>query len=161
MVLRVIWQGAEYRGRGREVDWNGKVFISNNNFSNLVTINSFNHEKQIRLMNSKTIIWHSTTTGGQSGYEVLLDNLNGNLNFEINDKKISINLKTLKEKRIVKHFGGINKQVCFSLVSKDDSDKEFIFNRKINLNKKNGFFFKTFFRYGHIAWTSPIYIDVK
>ena len=37
MVLRVIWQGAEYRGRGREVDWNGKVFISNNNFSNLVT----------------------------------------------------------------------------------------------------------------------------
>ena len=131
MVLRVIWQGAEYRGRGREVDWNGKVFISNNNFSNLVTINSFNHEKQIRLMNSKTIIWHSTTTGGQSGYEVLLDNLNGNLNFEINDKKISINLKTLKEKRIVKHFGGINNQVCFSLVSKDDSDKEFIFYRAL------------------------------
>ena len=161
MVLRVIWQGAEYRGRGREADWHGKVFLSKNNFSNLITINSFNHEKQIRLMNSKTIIWHSTTTGGQSGYEVLLDNLNGNLNFEINDKKISINLKTLKEKRIVKHFGGINKQVCFSLVSKDDSDKEYVLNKKIKLNKNNGIFFKTFFRYGHIAWTSPIYIDIK
>ena len=112
-------------------------------------------------MNSKTIIWHSTTTGGQSGYEVLLDNLNGNLNFEINDKKFSIKLKNLKDKKIIKQFGGINKQICLSLVSKDDSDKEFVFNKKINLNEKNGIFFKTFFRYGHIAWTSPIYIDIK
>ena len=33
--VRVLWQGAEYRGRGRETHWQGRLTLTGNRIANL------------------------------------------------------------------------------------------------------------------------------
>jgi hypothetical protein len=45
--VRVMWSGAEYRGRGREVFWNGKAALHDNRIERVVAVNFFNPDKPI------------------------------------------------------------------------------------------------------------------
>ena len=44
--IRVLWEGSEYRGRGRETIWDGHAELSGNNFENLTPINRYNPDKK-------------------------------------------------------------------------------------------------------------------
>src|SRR5262249_25070951 len=42
--VRVLWQGAEYRGRGRETMWQGKLSLTGNRFTRFAAVNFLNPE---------------------------------------------------------------------------------------------------------------------
>ena len=43
--VRVLWQGAEYRGRGRETMWQGKLTLTGNRFLRFAPVNFLNPER--------------------------------------------------------------------------------------------------------------------
>ena len=45
--VRVLWQGAEYRGRGRETLWNGKLTVSGNRIARFAPVNFLNPERKV------------------------------------------------------------------------------------------------------------------
>ena len=46
--VRVLWQGAEYRGRGRETLWQGKLTVSGNRIERFAAVNFLNPERIVR-----------------------------------------------------------------------------------------------------------------
>ena len=45
--VRVIWQGAEYRGRGRETMWQGKLTLTGNRIARFAPVNFLNPERKV------------------------------------------------------------------------------------------------------------------
>src|SRR6202012_3619287 len=46
--VRVLWQGAEYRGRGRETLWQGKLAVAGNRIARFAPVNFLNPERKVR-----------------------------------------------------------------------------------------------------------------
>src|SRR5438034_538297 len=45
--IRVIWEGSEYRGRGRQTIWDGGCTLSDNGFERVAPINLWNLDKKL------------------------------------------------------------------------------------------------------------------
>src|SRR5262249_32367505 len=45
--VRLLWQGAEYRGRGRETLWQGNLTLSGNRFARHAPVNFLNPERKV------------------------------------------------------------------------------------------------------------------
>ena len=72
--VRVLWQGAEYRGRGRETMWQGKLTLSDNRFSRYAPVNFLNPERKVEETAPGTALaWSSVTTGNLAGIDLWLD----------------------------------------------------------------------------------------
>ena len=69
--VRVLWQGAEYRGRGRETLWNGKLKVSGNRIARFAPVNFLNPERKVTETEPGTLAWTSVTTGNLAGHRPL------------------------------------------------------------------------------------------
>jgi len=62
--VRVLWQGAEYRGRGRETNWQGRLKLSGNRIARFAPVNFLNPERKVQETTPGTALeWNSVTTG--------------------------------------------------------------------------------------------------
>src|SRR5262249_28840509 len=72
--VRVTWQGAEYRGRGRETMWHGKLTLAGNRFVRFAPVNFLNPERKIEETSAgAALTWTSVTTGNLAGIDLWLD----------------------------------------------------------------------------------------
>lgn len=71
--IRVIWSGAEYRGRGRATSWKGRVRFANTKILRMEKINSWNHERLLEMAGPDTVVFDTITTGNFGGFDVWLD----------------------------------------------------------------------------------------
>ncbi len=55
--IRVIWEGSEYRGRGRETTWNGYAELSGNRFDRVSPINRYNLDREFGLSDPSRLQW--------------------------------------------------------------------------------------------------------
>ena len=69
---RVIWSGAEYRGRGRQTVWNGKAKFRGASVKRMNKINAWNHERLLEVEGDDTVVWEAITTGNYGGFDVWL-----------------------------------------------------------------------------------------
>ena len=70
--IRVIWEGSEYRGRGRETIWDGSATLDGNTFERTHPINRYNIDKEFELRSSVELQWQALTTGGFGGFDAWL-----------------------------------------------------------------------------------------
>ena len=71
--IRVLWSGAEYRGRGRNTQWRGRAQVAGGEIVRFETINLWNHERRFERRGSDTVVWDTITTGNFMGFDVWLD----------------------------------------------------------------------------------------
>jgi hypothetical protein len=73
-LVRVLWQGAEYRGRGRETLWDGKLAVTGNRIARFAPVNFLDPERQVEEFTASTALrWTSVTTGNLAGIDLWLD----------------------------------------------------------------------------------------
>ena len=84
--IRLLWQGAEYRGRGRETIWHGKLTLAGNRFARHAAVNFLNPERKVKEIAAGTALeWTSVTTGNLAGIDLWLDEAHrGTLRVETN-----------------------------------------------------------------------------
>jgi hypothetical protein len=71
--IRVLWQGAEYRGRGREVDWRGALSVEGGRFVRAEAVNFLNPEHPLEEVEpGHRLSWRSVTTGNMAGIDLWL-----------------------------------------------------------------------------------------
>jgi hypothetical protein len=86
--VRVMWQGAEYRGRGRETLWQGKLTIAGNRIARFAPVNFLNPERVVQETAAGAVLaWSSVTTGNLAGVDLWLDDArSGSLGIESNHR---------------------------------------------------------------------------
>src|SRR6202011_1695661 len=72
--VRVLWQGAEYRGRGRETVWQGKLSVTGNRIARFAPVNFLNPERKVEEVSpGAALAWTSVTTGNLAGVDLWLE----------------------------------------------------------------------------------------
>ncbi len=70
--LRLHWEGAEYRGRFREVIWDGTATLDGNSLEKAVPVNFFNRDKTLDQNSETELSWKALTTGNFGGADLYL-----------------------------------------------------------------------------------------
>src|SRR5476649_485651 len=74
--IRLIWEGSEYRGRGRQSVWDGGAKLRGNLFEGVSPINLWNLDKKIDRIAPDELKWTALTTGGFGGADIVLGDAN-------------------------------------------------------------------------------------
>jgi len=159
--IRVIWEGAECRGRGRETVWDGSAEVEGNRFEEVSPINFWNPIKPLIKENSHRVTWKSITTGSFSGFDALLkDSHEGILRIKTPLLKQQIKISEITYDDMVFEVGGLSRRMrVFRLPNKNT-----IYHVKLERNmplksgKDNPIYVRLTQEDGHRAWSSPIYL---
>ena len=159
--IRVIWEGSEYRGRGRETVWDGHAELSGNAFTSLTPINRFNIDKRFEQTAPGRVEWAALTTGGFGGFEATLqDSTNGSLAIDTALIQQRVDIDSIGYDEQIFENGGIERRIrVFRLPDRNPHERVRI-ERQLRLrdDRDNAFYVRVTFEDGHYAWSSPIYI---
>lgn len=160
--VRVLWQGAEYRGRGRETLWQGNLAITGNRIARFAPVNFLNPERTVQETAAGTALaWNSVTTGNLAGIDLWLDEARrGTLSIETNVVSGTVDLAALADDTIALDGGGLGRQLSVYRLPESN------WSRRVALDHAVGFaggadlpvYLRVTQADGHQAWSSPIYL---
>jgi hypothetical protein len=160
--VRVLWQGAEYRGRGRETIWHGRLAVTHNRITRFAEVNFLNPERKVREIAPGTeLAWNSVTTGNLAGFDLWLDDArSGSLRIETNVVSGTVDLATLTDQTEMFDGGGLGRQLSIYRLPESDWDRYVAVNHMVMF--QGGHDLPVYIRVtqadGNQAWTSPIYL---
>src|SRR5499426_3141494 len=160
--VRVLWQGAEYRGRGRETHWDGRLTLTGNRFSRFAPVNFLNPERQVLETTTRTALaWSSVTTGNLAGIDIWLDEASrGRLSIETNIVSGDIDLALLACDAVVLDGRGLGRQISIYRLPETDWSARVALDHTARFS--GGTDLPVYLRGtqadGHQAWSSPIYL---
>jgi hypothetical protein len=160
--VRILWQGAEYRGRGRETHWQVKLALKGNRFSRYAPVNFLNPERQVRETATGTALaCASVTTGNLAGLDLWLDAAHvGTLAVKTNVVSGEVDLAQLADDLTVFDGGGLGRRVCVYRLPEMDWSRRLTLDHVVTF--AGGTDLPVYLRVtqsdGHQAWSSPIYL---
>jgi hypothetical protein len=160
--VRVLWQGAEYRGRGRETIWQGKLTVSGNRFSRFAPVNFLNPERKVQETSPGTALtWTSVTTGNLAGVDLWLDQPRaGSLKVETSVVAGEIDLAALADNVLEFDGGGLGRKLSVYRLPENDWSRRVTLQHQVSF--AGGADLPVYLRVtqadGNQAWTSPIYL---
>lgn len=160
--VRVLWQGAEYRGRGRETIWQGMVSVSGNTFSRFAPVNFLNPERKVQEMSpGQALAFSSVTTGNLAGIDLWLDEARrGTLAIETNVVSGTVDLGALSDNAVTFDAGGLGRKLSVYRLPESDWSRHVTLDHSAMFS--GGADLPVYIRVtqadGNQAWTSPIYL---
>jgi hypothetical protein len=160
--VRVMWQGAEYRGRGRETLWQGKLTIAGNRIARFAPVNFLNPERVVQETAAGTVlVWSSVTTGNLAGVDLWLDDArSGSLGIESNIVSGTVDLAALADDVVAFDGGGLGRHLSIYRLPEADWSRHARFDHEVSF--AGGADLPVYLRVtqadGHQAWSSPIYL---
>ena len=160
--VRVLWQGAEYRGRGREVIWQGKLALSGNRFDRFAEVNFLNPERRVQETSPGTALaWTSVTTGNLAGIDLWLTEAGtGSLKIETNVVSGEVDLAALADDTITFDGGGLARKLSVYRLPEDDWSRRVTLDHTVLFSGAADLpvYVRVTQADGHQAWSSPIYL---
>ena len=160
--IRVIWEGSEYRGRGRQSIWDGSATLTGNRFLRAEPINFHNLDKTLERHGETRLAWAALTTGGFGGFDATLaDPLAGVLAIDTKLVKAEIPVAEIGlEDRVLDSGGGIARRIRVFRLPDADATRRMAFSRRVALRDgaDNALYVCATLADGHLAWSSPIYV---
>jgi hypothetical protein len=160
--LRVLWQGAEYRGRGRETHWQGGLRLDGNRFTRFAPVNFLNPERRVRETTpGRALAWSSVTTGNLAGVDLwLAEARRGTLRFETNVVAGEVDLQSLADDAVIFEGGGLGRRISIYRLPEEDWTRHVKVHHTVTF--AGGADLPVYLRVtqsdGHQAWSSPIYL---
>lgn len=160
--VRALWQGAEYRGRGRETLWQGRLTLSGNRIMRFAPVNFLNPERQVRETSAGTALtWSSVTTGNLAGIDLWLDDArSGMLDIETNVVSGRVDLAALGDDTAVFDGGGLDRRLSVYRLPETDWNRRFTCEHAVARTGTADLpvYVRVTQMDGHQAWSSPIYL---
>jgi uncharacterized protein DUF3604 len=160
--VRVLWQGAEYRGRGRETVWQGKLAVTGNRIARFAPVNFLNPERKVEEVSPGAVLaWTSVTTGNLAGIDLWLDDARaGSLRIDTNIVTGEVDLAQLADDRVSFDGGGLGRQLSVYRLPEADWSRRLTLEHEVTF--AGGADLPVYVRVtqadGHQAWSSPIYL---
>ncbi|MHC4875901.1 MAG: DUF3604 domain-containing protein [Planctomycetota bacterium] len=160
--VKLLWQGATVRGRGRQVNWDGGLTLDRARIESFQTINFWNLEKQCEQPSRRRLRWQSLTTGGVAGVILELNRLAGNLAVETTQKSFETALPKLGVTGRNYRAGGLEKRISAYRLPAADGPRELDSTVRIRAADlqpgDNPIYVCVVQEDGHMAWSSPYYL---
>lgn len=160
--IRVVWEGAEYRGRFRQVIWDGSAVFSDNKITNSQPINFFNLDKTLDQVGDNKLEWRALTTGNIGGFDTWVeDPYGGTLKIETPLVSCGVPLEEIGfEDEVFDKSDILPRYLKIFRLPSENKHRSFRFNRKIDLKDQgdNPIFIRLTQEDGTLAWTSPIFV---
>ena len=159
--IRVLWEGSEYRGRGRETIWDGHAELTGNAFESLAPINRYNQDKRFEQTEPGRLEWMALTTGGFGGFDAVLEDPRaGTLKIDTALVKEEIAIKDIGRDELVFASGGIDRRLRIFRLPDENPHCTATLERRIKLadDRDNALYVRITHEDGHFVWSSPIYI---
>ncbi len=158
--VRVLWSGAEYRGRGRNTTWSGRAQFGNVTIDRFETINQWNPDMLFEQRGSDTVIWKAVTTGNFMGFDAWINGSSGSLLLTTNHGEMLLNLSDIGIEDTVLDAGGLDRKLKAFRLPDTSLDSEISFSRKISISSDgdNPIWICVTTEDGYQAWSSPIYL---
>lgn len=160
--IRVLWEGAEYRGRSREVYWRGTCRLEGNRFEDAKSFNFFNADKPLLLAaDGSSISFDSVTTGNFAGFDMwLADDSAGELVIASSEVEARIAISDIGLEDVVFDAGGLGKRLRVFRLPDEGRTWNLRFSERIarRPGADNPIYVRVTQEDGHQAWSSPIYL---
>jgi hypothetical protein len=161
--IRVIWEGSEYRGRGRQTIWDGGCVLQGNEFERVAPINLWNLDKKLTQTGPAALNWEALTTGGFGGFDAwLVDAQLGTVRIDTALIKCEIAVADIGLDDLVFEAGGIRRRIRVFRLPDKNPHRHLHLSRHIPLKRSgdNAMYVCLTQEDGHLAWSSPIYVFV-
>jgi len=159
--IRIFFEGAKYRGRGREVIWDGSAVVEGNAIERVSPINYYNLDKTVDLESPTHLRWGATTTGGFCGFDIwLTDKESGTLKIDTDLVKAEIRIADIGLEDLVHDAGGLNRRIRVFRLPDENSVRTMTLSRTLPLRKgaDNAIYLSMIQEDGFQVWSSPVYI---
>lgn len=159
--IKIIWSGAEVKGRYRNATWDGTLAVKGNRIVQWTPINFWNPLRQLRRTGPASLAWESVTTGGLAGVIISLEKPSaGTLIIETVQRKASCPIRAISLAAKTFRAGGLAKQIQAYRLARRSGLKEFEFEIPLTRLTKgdNPIYVCLKQEDGHMAWSSPIYL---
>jgi hypothetical protein len=158
--IRVIWSGAEYRGRGRETSWVGRAKFGNAVVHRMSKINAWNHERQLEVQGADTVIFDAITTGNFGGFDAwITPRAPGELDIATNHGTLRVPLADIAVEDHILEAGGLERKIRAFRLPEEISKLSLSTTLEIPLKASgdNPIWVCVTTEDGFQAWSSPIY----
>lgn len=159
--IRVIWEGSEYRGRGRQTIWDGGCVLSGNRFTRIAPINFWNVDRRLEQVGPSELKWSALTTGCFGGFDAWLDDASaGTLRLDTALVKAEIDVASIGLDDRIFDAGGIRRRIRVFRMPDDNPHRRIDIEREVELTDEgdNALYVCLVQEDGNLAWSSPIYI---
>ena len=157
--LRVRWAGAAFRGRSRQVAWDGTLTMSGNRIERIGGFNFLNPDRRPVLVADASVTWQSTTTGGAAGIDCWLADDGGRARVVTEPLTCEQDLAELGLDERIVLAGGLGKKLGFSRLPDKLAACSLDATVRVPLrsDRDDPIYVRVVQEDGHIAWSSPIY----
>ncbi|MEZ5728208.1 MAG: hypothetical protein R3E48_09560 [Burkholderiaceae bacterium] len=161
--LRVIWSGAEYRGRGRQSSWTGRARFGGVPIRAIRKINAWNLERRLEQTTSDTVEFDAITTGNFGGFDAWLDEdsvKGGEFQFVCNHGTLRAPMDEIGLDDHVLDCGGLARQVRVFRLPETNPHREMRERISVPLHTDgdNPLWVCVTTEDGFQAWSSPIFV---
>lgn len=158
--IRVIWSGAEYRGRFRMTSWDGRATLADNAFERADAINFFNLDRPLEREGDHALSWRSITTGNFSGFDATLREAEaGRLVIETPQGNIDLAVAEIGYEPSTFAYGGLDRKLTVYRLPDINRCLSVALEQTVPLHggRDNPLYVSVITEDGHQAWSSPIY----
>jgi len=123
--IKIVWSGAEVRGRARMSTWNGGITVTGNTIKKVEPVNFWKPHQQPGRIGKNRVTFESVTTGGLVGIILTLDKVSaGSITVETTQGRFKCNVKRIGINPVVKEYGGLKKRLeLYRLPDKNSNDQ--------------------------------------
>ena len=157
--IRVVWSGAEYRGRGRETNWKGRASFGGASIRRLAKINAWNLERKLEQHGRDTVVFDAITTGNFGGFDAWLDGEGGDLHVVTNLGEMRVPLSEVGMEDVTMEAGGLERKIRAFRLPKENPHRMISteIDVPLNVTGDNPLWVCVTTEDGFQAWSSPIY----
>jgi len=159
--IRVVWEGAEYRGRFRQVIWDGSAEFSGNKIMKTKPINFFNADKTLDQTSDNMLVWKALTTGNYGGFDAWLEEgMSGSIDIQTPVVSEKVDIGNIGFEDTVYDAEKLGRKLRLFRLPDENPHFEMTVEQDIPLRDEgdNPVYVRVTQEDGNQAWSSPIYI---
>lgn len=158
--IRVLWSGAEYRGRGRQSRWIGSARFDGCTIERIEKINAWNPERLLRQVGSNIVEFDAVTTGNFGGFDAWLERSDaGSISVASNHGTLEVPLAEIGIDDHMLDTGGLDRKLRVFRLPADNSHRHLRISVPVDIERgrDHPIWVCVTTEDGFQAWSSPIF----
>lgn len=159
--VRLVYEGAEYRGRARTTTWDGSLEIAGNRILRSAVINNWNLDRGVQRQDDTSLAWKAVTTGNYGAIDLWLEKpAAGRLAFKTAPVSGEVAIAELGLTPQIFAAGGLERAVCLQRLPEIMRERRIVLRRRLPVRATGDtrFYVRVQQEDGHRIWSSPIYL---
>ena len=152
----MLWEGAEYRGRGRETMWQGNLALTGTSWAGTRALNRFNLDRRFD-PTPQGVVFDGVTTGGFMGREAMLEDAQaGTLEIRTNLVQVSLPVAEIDFEDRVFDAGGLGRRIRAFRLPDANPHLHVRLSRRIALRRDedNALYVRVTLEDGNVLWST-------